>query len=236
MVATPYPPEPRERVLSAPISGIRDDRLLSSEDGKEFPVEGSGTSPSGPLRFSDTKLADATTVPEAPFPQPDLAEGEKLGGDDSVEVVGAFVEEVRFEMDTFLDLGLAGLELGYSRASAYSPEANVVLLESASGLRASFLVSNDGGVLVEQSHFSIVVDGYEFVLAPSVTLATVSETPRGTAISFGASDFVVGDFGGQFENLTTTSAEISHLKLRADFIVDDFGNIFESMLGSAITL
>ena len=141
---------------------------------------------------------------------------------------------VRDELTQFLDIGLTNVQLGLDTAKKFDQSPSLIIVEGQSGLAATLVLEPTGfGASVDQAHFGLTVEGYHFYAAPSVSIATVDILSDGWLVTYVASDLLVGDFDGQFDNLTTAESKFSNLKLVITLRFDDEGILQESGIGAS---
>lgn len=96
------------------------------------------------------------------------------------------------------------------------------------GLRANFAIDLNSQKVVQFLVIEFESDGQVWKAVPGNSLSVVEEDDGKTFVSYAATDFLVGDFSGEFDYVSTTESVFSRSGIKLDLVLDDRGAIVSS--------
>ena len=97
-----------------------------------------------------------------------------------------------------------------------------------SGLSADFAVDLSTQKVVQFLLIEFESDGHLWKAVPGNSLSVVEIDSGNIVVSFAATDFLVGDFSGQFDYVSTTESIFSRSGIKLDFVLDGDGELVSS--------
>ena len=108
-------------------------------------------------------------------------------------------------------------------------ESNGQLIASnQAGLRANFAIDLNSQKVVQFLVIEFESDGQVWKAVPGNSLSVVEEDDGKTFVSYAATDFLVGDFSGEFDYVSTTESVFSQSGIKLDLVFDGSGVIVSS--------
>jgi len=96
------------------------------------------------------------------------------------------------------------------------------------GLRANFAIDLNSQKVVQFLVIEFESDGQVWKAVPGNSLSVIEEDEGKTFVSYAATDFLVGDFSGEFDYVSTTESVFSRSGIKLDLVIDDSGEIVSS--------
>ena len=125
-------------------------------------------------------------------------------------------------LDETLVIALASQGLSVSESDGQ------VTAASQQGLRANFAVDLNTHKVVQFMVIEFESDGQIWKAVPGNSLSVVEERDGKTFVSYAATDFLVGDFSGKFDYVSTSESVFSRSGIKLDLVVDESGTIASS--------
>jgi len=125
-------------------------------------------------------------------------------------------------LDHNLVIGLASQGLSVSESNGQVVAAN------QAGLRANFAIDLNSQKVVQFLVIEFESDGQVWKAVPGNSLSVVEEKDGNTFVSYAATDFLVGDFSGVFDYVSTTESVFSRSGIKLELAVDGSGKIVSS--------
>jgi hypothetical protein len=125
-------------------------------------------------------------------------------------------------LDETLVIALASQGLSVSESNGQ------VIAASQEGLRANFAVDLNSHKVVQFMVIEFESDGQVWKAVPGNSLSVVEERDGKTFVSYAATDFLVGDFSGKFDYVSTTESVFSRSGIKLDLVIDGSGTIASS--------
>jgi len=98
------------------------------------------------------------------------------------------------------------------------------------GLRANFAIDLNSQKVVQFLVIEFESDGQVWKAVPGNSLSVVEEHDGKTFVSYAATDFLVGDFSGEFDYVSTTESVFSRSGIKLDLVLDNSGVIVRSQV------
>lgn len=99
-----------------------------------------------------------------------------------------------------------------------------------SGLQLNFAVDRNSQQIVQFMLVEFESEGRVWKAVPSNTLVVIEERSGQTFVSYAATDFLVGDFSGEFDYVSTTDSSFSRSGFRIDLVIDSHGRVVSSQV------
>ena len=125
-------------------------------------------------------------------------------------------------LDENLVIGLASQDLSVSESNGQVAAAN------QAGLRANFAIDLNSQKVVQFLVVEFESDGKVWKAVPENSLSVVEKDDGNTLVSYAATDFLVGDFSGEFDYVSTTDSVFSKSGIKLDLVFDGSGRIIRS--------
>ena len=110
-------------------------------------------------------------------------------------------------------------------------ESNGQLIASnQAGLRANFAIDLNSQKVVQFLVIEFESDGQVWKAVPGNSLSVVEEDDGKTFVSYAATDFLVGDFSGEFDYVSTTDSVFSRSGIKLALVIDESGEIVSSQV------
>lgn len=181
--------------------------LGNPQDGKDFNVTREGTNLIADFDSGATGL-DGEKTTEFEVSTPD--ETETNGTDENSLKLG----EPSVEMAMIFDEDYVDKLGDQTEPLSFGLEGNQIVIEASENLTIYLWMGAESESRIQHSLFVVTFEGYSFYAVPQATVETASLSDSGELmLNYGATDFLIGDFGGVFENATVDNAELSFAKI-----------------------
>ena len=127
-------------------------------------------------------------------------------------------------LDENLVISLASQGLSLSESNGQLTAVN------QAGLRANFAIDLNSQKVVQFLVIEFESDGQVWKAVPGNSLSVVEEDDGRTFVSYAATDFLVGDFSGEFDYVSTTESVFSRSGIKLDLVFDSRGGIVSSQV------
>ena len=107
-------------------------------------------------------------------------------------------------------------------------EGHSVVAQNGSGLSANFLIDLTSESIVQFLEFQFSDQGSVWKAVPQNSLTVVESSATGSLISYAATDFLVGDFAGNYEFVSTKESALADSAIVLELETDLQGNIIRS--------
>ena len=125
-------------------------------------------------------------------------------------------------LDENLVISLASQGLSLSESNGQLTAAN------QAGLRANFAIDLNSQKVVQFLVIEFESDGQVWKAVPGNSLSVVEDDNGKTFVSYAATDFLVGDFSGEYDYVSTTESVFSRSGIKLDLVIDASGGIVSS--------
>lgn len=135
-------------------------------------------------------------------------------------------DEARLSRDAFsqsLDENLV-IKLA-SEALAVSHVEGQLTATNEAGLTANFAVDLNSHNIVQYLFVEFKSGSQVWKAVPENSISVVDQSEDLTYVSFAATDFLVGDFTGAYDFVSTSDSVFSRSGIKLDFVIDDSGEI-----------
>jgi len=127
-------------------------------------------------------------------------------------------------LDESLVMALASEGLLVSQSNTQVSAANQL------GLQANFAIDLNSQKVVQFLVVEFESDGQVWKAVPANSLSVVDEVEGKTHVSYAATDFLVGDFSGEFDYISTTESVFSRSGIKLDLVIGVTGEIISSQV------
>jgi len=103
-----------------------------------------------------------------------------------------------------------------------------LIAANESGLKANFAVDLDSQKVVQFLVIEFESDGKTWKAVPGNSLSVVETMDGKTFVSYAATDFLVGDFSGAYDFVSTTESVFSRSGIKLDLVIDGQGTLVSS--------
>lgn len=137
--------------------------------------------------------------------------------------------ETRLARDAFngaLDESLVS-ELS-SQVMTVSETNGQVTAAHQAGLRANFAVDLSSEKVVQYLAIEFESDGQVWKAVPANSLSVIEKVDGKTFVSYAATDFLVGDFSGKFDYVSTSDSVFSRSGIKLELVIDETQGIVDS--------
>ena len=173
------------------------------------------------LNLEPTALAPVESGDdEEPIPSSSL-KGElasELGNTEEVEAAQAR-EAFNGALDENLVIALA------SEGLRVSESGGQLIATNDSGLTANFAVDLNSQKVVQFLVIEFESSGQVWKAVPNNSLSVVEEIGGLTSVSYAATDFLVGDFSGEFDYVSTSESVFSRSGIKLDLLLNEKGEL-----------
>jgi len=125
-------------------------------------------------------------------------------------------------LDENLVISLASQGLSLSESNGQLTAVN------QAGLKANFAIDLNSQKVVQFLVIEFESDGQVWKAVPGNSLSVVEEDDGKTFVSYAATDFLVGDFSGEFDYVSTTDSVFSRSGIKLELVFDGSGVIVSS--------
>jgi len=153
----------------------------------------------------------------------------------SVEVINQTVEP---DSQLLAEAAFAN-ELGEGFLSSFATQAfemiesnGAIALASQDGIAIYFGIDLESESVVQLFSVEIRDGGKVWKAVPKSFLSVVEEIDGNVHLSYAATDFLVGDFSGEFDFVSTADSIFSKSGLRVDFVITKSGEFLESSIST----
>ena len=98
------------------------------------------------------------------------------------------------------------------------------------GLQANFAIDLNSQQVVQFLVVEFESDSQVWKAVPGNSLSVVDEVEGKTFVSYAATDFLVGDFSGEFDYVSTTESVFSRSGIKLDLVIGGMGEIISSQV------
>jgi len=127
-------------------------------------------------------------------------------------------------LDENLVLSLASQALNVSESNGQVTAVN------ETGLTANFAIDLNSEQVIQYLVIEFASEDQVWMAVPQNSLSVVEEGSGETFISYAATDFLVGDFSGEFDYVSTTESVFSRSGIRLEIVLDGIGEIVTSQV------